>query len=168
MIAPVFIGLAILDVLLLVAVLRPRLGWLTKLALIVAVLGFNFTVIGAQDSGTGYAAPATPADGAQMVACYVIEPAGSSQGAVYVWLLPPDSTGQTFGYKPTAGEPRAYRLPYSRKLQAGCEAAKEAIKRGGLGTRVALRIKKGRRGAKTPVHFYQLPPAVSQLKEVHP
>jgi hypothetical protein len=167
MIAPVFLGLTLLDIVALLAVLRPPRSWVVKLALILGVLAFNFTVFDARGSGTGWPAPGAPDDGARFISCDVIEPAldGSNPGAIYLWVMPTKHKGAVFGYRPSGSEPRSYALPYTRQLHEECEGAKKAS---ASGDSVGVRAPRGRHGQRTAVHFYHLPPPHFQTKEVHP
>ncbi len=163
MIAPVFIGLVLLNAVALTAIVRPPRAWAVKLALILGVFAFSFTVVHARVSGSGFPRPGVPPDGSTLLSCSVDEPR-----AVYLWVIPPGVEDSTFGYKSQTMEPKAYRLRYSRALHEDCLKATKAVKQGvHVGTQ-QVKIGKGRRGPRTPLHFYQLPPPHFQQKERTP
>lgn len=74
------------------------------------------------------------------------EPKIGFTGAIYIWLLPYEADPAKPGplnYSPEAGEPRAHKLPYSRKVHEQLEAAKEMIKAGQM---VMMERRKGKSG----------------------
>lgn len=151
-VSPIFIGFTLLDALLLwVLVAAPRGWWSAKLAAIIVVVAFNFLVLHAQGTGDGYTLAGDPPPG-KLIACNVVEPSD-----IYLWVVPEKGTSSTFGYKPRQQEPRAYRVPYTRTLHAGCQAAQKAGY-AGVGVR-------GGAGRHSRLHFYQLPPSRLRPKQ---
>jgi hypothetical protein len=54
-------------------------------------------------------------------------------GAIFLWVVhysPTKTKPNLFQYSPRPGEPRAHKVPYSRKLHQQIEEAKELIKQG--------------------------------------
>lgn len=120
-----FVAMTLLDALLLWAVVRTRGWWVPKAIAIVVVLAFNFVLISAAGNGTGWPASAGIPDGSRLIACDVVEP-----NAIYFWVVPETPPGR-FGYRWIAGEPKAYRLPYSREMHSQCQSAQKALMHGG-------------------------------------
>lgn len=170
MIPYIYIGLALLDALLLWAVIYARGKWALKLAAMLVVLGFNFGVWNALSSFKGWPTTATPPARAQFIEGVVHEPDTQTgdPGAIYLWLVPLTNPGSPLAYQQSNGEPRAYRLPYSEQLYKQVLAA-DAAKKRGHGQPVIVQRAGARRGhghgrptnLNTPrfqMHSYVLPP----------
>ena len=126
----VFFGFVLLDALLLFLLvsLRGRGHWALKAFMIVVVLGFNFFVWSARDTGLGWPIEKPIPPLAQFVSCVVQEPEpGTKQhGVIYLWMIPLQAKHGIVGYQSSAAEPRAYKEPYRRDLHKSCDyAAKE-------------------------------------------
>jgi hypothetical protein len=104
--------------------------WLPKLAAVVAVGAFSWLLWGSASSFTGWPTASGPPKAALFLSGVVIEPDGDREGAVYVWLIPPREENGVYEYKPKGGEPRAYRLPYSRDLHQVVQNANQAVSEG--------------------------------------
>jgi hypothetical protein len=145
------IGFALLGGLLLWFVIGSRGPWWIKLPTIVATSLFTFVVWHALDSFSGWPTAQGPPPRALMLGSSVDEPR-----AIYVWLLAPSAPGP-LEYRPDGGEPRAYRLPYSRELH---EQVDRASKLASKGQPVELKAVQGDtrgRNARFVVRRYQLP-----------
>jgi hypothetical protein len=85
---------------------------------------FTFVLWDALGSFSGWPTDSGPPDRAMLVASSVDEPK-----AIYVWVIAPSGHGP-FVYRPDTGEPRAFRLPYSRELHEEIEKAAQMTARG--------------------------------------
>jgi hypothetical protein len=153
------IGFALVGGLLLWFVLGSRGPWWIKLPTIVATALFTFVVWGALDSFSGWPTAQVPPQHALLLGSSVDEPR-----AIYVWLLAPAAPGP-LEYRPDSGEPRAYRLPYSRELHEQVDRASRLAR---TGQPVELKVMQGRprgRNARFLVRRYQLPTASSPRKD---
>lgn len=120
----VFVGFAVLAALMLWAVIYARGPWALKLVLIVSVPAYGVFVWQTVEQWRGYPVPHTPPDSA-LIASVVREP-----DWIYVWLVPP-----------SASEPRAYRIPYTRQAHEQLHRAELAMR---AGLRVGFRQNRGR------------------------
>jgi hypothetical protein len=118
------VGFALLGGLLLWFVIDSRGAWWMKLPAIVVTCLFTFVAWHALGSFSGWPTTQLPPARALLVASSIDEPT-----AIYVWLQPENDNG-LLGYRPTRGEPRAYRLPYSPELHAEIDRATKLAKRG--------------------------------------
>lgn len=153
-----FVAMSLLDGLLLWAVIRTRGWWIPKALAIVLVLAFNFLLLTSTSSFSGWAASGDIPEGSKFVMCDVVEP-----NAIYLWVVPAGKP-MVFGYHWIDGEPRAYRLPYTRQLHKECEAAKKAAAQGvsvGVGS-VGKHPPSQGQGSHV---FYQLPPVLPSKGE---
>jgi hypothetical protein len=151
MIPVIAIGFALVGGLLLWFVIGSRGRWWIKLPTIVVTSLFTFIVWHALDSFSGWPTAQMPPPRALMLGSSVDEPR-----AIYVWLLVPSAPGP-LEYRPDGGEPRAYRLPYSRELH---EQVDRASKLASKGQPVELEVVPGHnsgRNARFVVRRYQLP-----------
>lgn len=132
MIPPLFIALVVLAGLLLWFIIGSRGKWWVKLPLIVIVPAFMFLVWASLSSFTGWPSTNTPPNLSQYIYGYTIEPnkVEHIKGGVYVWLIPQKNQKGIFDYKPTQGEPRAYVLSYTPKLEQQISAANKAVTHG--------------------------------------
>lgn len=169
MIPSIYIGLVLLDALLLWALVYGRGHWAPKVAAIVVVLGFNFGVWHALDSFKGWPTTDTPPARAQFIEAVVHEPDTQTgdPGAIYLWLVPLTNPGTPLGYQQSNGEPRAYRLPYSEQLYKQVIQAQAAKKRGHGQPVIARRVTRRGHGhgsstnfnsPRFQMHSYVLPP----------
>lgn len=106
--------------------------WWIKLLTVIAVPAYGLAVWSSLATYKGWATSDVPPEKAVMFWVEVREPneMRNDEGAVFVWLLPdkgakPDNP---LAYIPEHGEPRAYRLKYSRKLHEKAASAQEAIR----------------------------------------
>jgi hypothetical protein len=124
MIPVIAVGFVLLGALLLWLVIGVRGAWWVKLGAIVATCAFTFAVWGALGSFSGWATNETPPEHAMLVASSVDEP-----NAIYLWLVAPSKPG-VLDYRPGKGEPRAYRLDYSRQLHEQVDRGSALARRG--------------------------------------
>lgn len=147
------VAFALLVALLLWLIVGARGYWPVKLALIVALPIFALFVWRALDSYKGYPAAFEPPNDSVLLASVVREPSDGEKGAVWLWLVPLGEDVPLLGYKPGEGEPRAYRLPYSRPLHEQVDKGTAIRRRGG--TPLLSRAK----GQQTPeMRVHKLPP----------
>ena len=110
--------------------------WWQKLALILIVPAFGLVVWGAIASYKGW--PTTDELPEKSLVFQVLirepDPAHGDPGAIYVWLMPLDDSGPSrinpLDYSSPGGEPRAYKLPYTRSMHQGMERAKGMLQQG--------------------------------------
>jgi hypothetical protein len=109
--------------------------WWQKLALIVIVPSFGLAVWASLSSYKGW--PTTERPPTKSLVYWTLirepDPKHGDPGAIYVWVKPLDgakAAPNPLGYVPPDGEPRAYRLPYSRELHFGLQSAQRAIQEG--------------------------------------
>lgn len=173
MISPIYFAFLLLSGLLLWFVIGARGKWTVKLAAIVIVPMFMFFVWGALGSFSGWPTHQKPDSKTYYyVYGYVIEPDVNIhvKGAVYVWLIPNTLKHAALDYAPKLGEPRAFVLPYSRKLEGQINQANRGVAAGkhiALKTTGKLTSKKAHTGGhldKGSFHFYDLPPVVLPRK----
>lgn len=124
-------------------VIGSRGAWWLKLPVVVGTCAFTFAVWDALGSFDGWATVREPPARALFVSAVVDEP-----DAIYVWLIAPLEPG-VLGYRPRAGEPRAFRLPYTRQLHEQVERGSRLTRKG---RHVELR-KPARRGGGRPASF---------------
>jgi hypothetical protein len=118
----------LLAVLLLWTVIYGRGPLLAKAVLVVLVPWWCFALWQAFLSFDGWPAErALPAD-AELVAYQVREPSANDEGAIFLWVVASGDEG-ALTYRPS-GEPRAYRLPYSRQDHQQLENARRALAQG--------------------------------------
>lgn len=126
----------ILAAILLWYVIGARGQWWIKLILIAAVPYFSIAILLAMTSYLGWPTPRDPPDKFVLLWAEIREPdrSISDPGAIYVWLLPygenSDSSKGPFDYQPSQNEPRAYKMPYTRRFHEMLEQAKGLIKQG--------------------------------------
>lgn len=132
--------------------------WVPKLLALAAAIAVNVAAVGAFSSGDGWPVSGPPPAQSEVVGCQVAmpDPAAHLAGAIYVWAVPLPPA-PLVGYRATPGSPRAYRLPYSDQLAAGCLRVRQSraaygVRQGG-GQAVSSTVKEPGR-----YHFYRLPP----------
>jgi hypothetical protein len=127
--------------------------WALRLPLIAATPVLALAVWWQLAQRDGWPTGSRPASGSAFVAGVVQAPTSGRHGAIYLWAQPPNSD-----------TPRAFRLPYSRRLERQVAQAASAARRG---ARVGLRARKKRPGEKkgvgaqiqsAAIQFYRLPP----------
>jgi len=108
--------------------------WPLKLILTGMLILFSLEVRGALTSYSGWATQEQMPKRALLLHAVVREPnpARHDAGAIFLWVVPlglddPDP----FSYRPISGEPRAYRLPYSRPGHEQAEQASKLIQKNG-------------------------------------
>lgn len=113
-----------------------RWKWWQKLALILIVPSFGLIVWSSIESYKGWPTGGDPPDRSLIHWVLIREPDPSHNdpGAIYVWLSPLDektaSRLNPLDYDSPPGDPRAYKLPYSRSLHKGMQRAKGMISQG--------------------------------------
>lgn len=108
--------------------------WPLKLCLIALLSGFGLEVWSALDSYSGWPAREELPRRSLLIAAIMREPnpATRDPGAIFVWVQPlVDGNPDPFEYRPVSGEPRAYRLPYSRPTHEQMSQALQAMSQGG-------------------------------------
>lgn len=96
--------------------------WWQKLVLIVVVPGFGLVLWGALGSYKGWPTADHLPERSLVYHSLIREPEPKTNdpGAIYLWLVDLDKTVDTgmnpLEYAPPDGEPRAHRLPYTRKM----------------------------------------------------
>ena len=124
MIPAIAVSFVLLAGLLLWFVIGSRGRWWVKLPAIVVTCAFTFAVWHALGSFSGWPSNEKPPARAVLLSSAVDEPR-----AIYVWLLAPTEPG-VLDYRPNRGEPRAFRLPYSRELHQQIDRAAALAKQG--------------------------------------
>ena len=103
-------------------VIKAKAPWQAKLVLVVSLPTFGLVVWKALPSYQGWPTSQTLPEKAAMMGGAIHEPRPGSNdtGAIYLWLVPLKDkvvNGETIlSYDRPNGEPRAYRLPYSRRM----------------------------------------------------
>ncbi|MGB1092200.1 MAG: hypothetical protein ACPGYX_08755 [Oceanobacter sp.] len=116
------LGFALLGTLLLIALLRARLGFAISLALIALTLSFFWLNFSELQSLKGWPSERQPPEEFQLISTLIHEPdnqAGDA-GAIYLWGIPKDGDGR----------PRAYQLPYSPPMHESTAEAETMISDG--------------------------------------
>lgn len=142
--------------------------WQYKVPLIIIVPFLGFLTHQIPDTYRGWPTSDRPPLTSTYITGIVEEPDAStgSSGAIFIWLIP--DKGKTsdhgLGYESKTGEPRAYRLPYSRQLHKQVDAANGQIKKG---ERIQARTTKPTGGEHSGAHvpkflvrLYNLPPGL--------
>jgi hypothetical protein len=108
--------------------------WWIKLTLIIVLPAFGLAVWDALDSYRGWPAPIAPPEKAQFVWAVIQEPLPGEKGTgmICLWLLPYKEPGQGkwLEFVRDAGEPRAFRAPYSRRLHRALTRALQMVRQG--------------------------------------
>jgi len=117
------LGYAALGVLLLWLSLESRLAWWIKAAAIVVTSGFFVVAFFATNGLLGWPARGPLPARFQLLWSRVVEPDVKSgdAGAVYLWVEETDDNNVP------SGQPKSFRLPYSRKLADQSNAARDEI-----------------------------------------
>jgi hypothetical protein len=91
----------------------------------------------------------------------VVEPdqATHTTGAIYFWLIPFSTSTGPLDYKPVAGEPRSYKMPYTRAMHEVCQQSSAATKAGAqVGLARSKQTGSGGAGQRVPKYVpYLLP-----------
>ena len=160
-----FGALFLTDILALWLIISGRGRWFLKILALLLICTVNIGVVHAFRYGNGFptSPPKVPI---LMIYCSVVEP-GYGHPAVYLWGIPQTTENHKVGYDIT-GAPRAYELPYSKRLEAACVKAQKGSQQG-IPTVVskAKRGKKGKRGYgphSSGLHFYREPPVLLNPK----
>lgn len=100
-------------------ILGARGKWWLKLLAIFVTFSFSFLLFNAMDSYKGWASADTIPKQSQFVAGIVSQPSplNNNQGIIYLWVIPLESNHNIFDYQSKSGEPRAYKVPYSKSLE---------------------------------------------------
>lgn len=108
--------------------------WAPKLFLTLFTAFFSLETYRALDSYAGWPAREAMPQRALLLHAVVREPNPSKNdaGAIFLWVVPlgQDDPGP-FAYDPVSGEPRAYKLPYSRPMHEQTAAAMKAMQQNG-------------------------------------
>ncbi len=120
------VAYALLGTLVLLGVARSRWPWVLKAGAIVLTSAFYVLVFFRTQGLLGWSATAALPARFEVLWVRTVEPDPTSNdpGAVHLWLEALDE-----GNRPN-GEPRAYRLPYTRRLAQKVEAARTEIQAG--------------------------------------
>jgi hypothetical protein len=159
---PIFLGLLMLDALLLWTTIGSRGRWWLKIVVMLVVLTFNFAVWNALDTYRGWPTTEPLPARAVFIASAIEEPSevDHNPGVIYVWLVPLHHNQPFLGYRASGAEPRAYREPYSQELHQAIQQAQN-MQRHGTGQPVMLTSRRGpgTRGAnhRGPYRAYVLP-----------
>lgn len=109
--------------------------WL-KVIVFVVTLGFSFMIWRALSSYQGWPTAAETPEKALLIQAIVREPdeKAGDQGAIYLWLLPlsdeVNDIPSLLEYPGIRGEPRAYKMPYSREMHEGVNRAQGMMRAG--------------------------------------
>lgn len=108
--------------------------WALKLVLTGFIALFSLETWRALDSYLGWPASEAMPQRSLLISAIVREPNPSKHdaGAIFLWVVPlgQDDPGP-FAYDPISGEPRAYKLPYSRAMHEQTAAAMQAMRKNG-------------------------------------
>jgi len=110
--------------------------WWLKLATILIVPGFGLAVWASIASYKGWPTTDEPPEKAVLVWGIIHEPdpKHGDPGSIYLWLTPLQKEGDTalnpLDYVSGGGEPRSYKLPYTRQLHDALSGAQAAAKDG--------------------------------------
>lgn len=150
LLAVIFFGLAAIW---LALITGNHLPFVVRAVAIYLVPWLAFAIWQAAQPPTGWPTSAKPPKSARFVAGTVREPneVEHDLGEIDLWLVPADGPGQ----------PRAYRLPYSRQLHEQIVAAMRAAKEGDP---VGVRKLGQRHGPRVRFVFYRFPPPQSPAK----
>jgi len=125
------ITFAILAAVSLWLIIAGRGWWPIKLGAVVGMAVFALLLWQSESSLTGWPAARRIPEHSAFVQSVVIEPGTDSEGVVYVWAIPPSQDpANPYGYSSSESEPRAYQLPYTRKLHEAVQAANQAVAQG--------------------------------------
>lgn len=122
--------------------------WWAKIIYMGIVLTFGVMTKNAIESGKGWPTAEQTPERFVLLSAKVDEPEPrrDDPGAIYVWLLPykekPAEPG-LLDYRPESGEPRSFKLPYSRKMHEQMEKAMEMIR---AGKTVIMGRRQGKKG----------------------
>jgi hypothetical protein len=104
--------------------------WPLKILLTVLLAFFSLETWRALDSYSGWPSGETIPQRGLLYDVIVREPNPKTNdpGAIFLWIVPlGQDDPEPFSYRPISGEPRAYKLPYSRPSHEQAAAAKGAI-----------------------------------------
>lgn len=108
--------------------------WAVKGFLTVFLIFYSLETYRALPSYSGWPARETMPQRALLLHAVVREPNPSKHdpGAIFLWVVPlgQDDPGP-FSYRPVSGEPRAYKLPYSRSMHEQSARAMKAMQQNG-------------------------------------
>lgn len=121
--------------------------WKIKVPMVIIIPFMGFLIMASISRHAGWPTDVNPPTDSIIVKSIIREPnpVTDDPGAIYVWLIPPEST-----------EPRAYKLPYTRQAHSQFGKAEKGMNRG-----MIMRYKNT--GQK--VLTYNLPPGHLPTKE---
>ncbi|MEK7545932.1 MAG: hypothetical protein AAB554_02535 [Patescibacteria group bacterium] len=108
--------------------------WPLKIFLTVILALFSLETWRALDSYAGWPAKETMPQRSLLLHAVVREPhpAKNDRGAIFLWIVPlGQDDPDLFSYRPVSGEPRAYKLPYSRPMHEQTAGAMKAMQQNG-------------------------------------
>lgn len=125
----------ILTALLLLILIDPkRWSWWVKVPLILSTLGFSIAIWLSIASYKGWPTTAELPVKSLVMSGIVREPepARDDPGSIYLWLVPFDdmSSANPLDYSAPRGEPRSFKLPYSRALHEAVDKAMSLVRQG--------------------------------------
>lgn len=128
------IAFVLIAALLCLLLIGTKWKWWWKLALFATVLPFCFFIWSAIVSYQGWPTTQQTPQKALLLQAIVREPEPDNPGAIYLWLLPLSDevhdTESFLQYAGSLGEPRAYRLPYTREMHQMVEKAQAKMREG--------------------------------------
>lgn len=130
---------------------------MVRLSLALAPVVLGFVAWKSIESYRGWPSDGRPPNDSVLIASDVVEPVpGESKGAIYLWVLQEAGAGK-LGPKLLTGTPKAFKLPYSRKLHEALEAARrEGAKAGGAQVLVGkIEDRRGEIGSGAGVMIYK-------------
>lgn len=108
--------------------------WLIKALLTVFLAFYGLEVWQALDSYAGWPTRETLPRRSLLISAIVHEPnpGRRDSGGIFLWVVPlgQDSLSP-FSYNSISGEPRAYRIPYSRAMHEQADSATKSMQQGG-------------------------------------
>lgn len=108
--------------------------WAVKVLLTGFLCLYAVQVHDALGSYSGWPAKEAMPQRALLISAVVREPnpAKNDRGAIFLWVVPlGQDDPDLFSYRPISGEPRAYKLPYSRPMHEQTSQAMKAMQQNG-------------------------------------
>lgn len=129
------LGFLILSAVLIFVFIEPkRWKWWLKLPLVILVPAFCLAVWWSIASYKGWPTTAELPQKSLVMSGIVREPepANDDPGAIYLWLVPFDESASSnpLDYQAPRGEPRSFKLPYSRPMHKAVNRAMKMVSQG--------------------------------------